>query len=131
MVFKIIRRLQLRLWARAFCRVVLVSTLLFLGASPVGADAIAAGNTTPLPDQPARLFEVHCVGCHSNGGNIIRRGKNLKAKALERYGYDDVASITDIITHGKGVMSAYRDRLTREEIQALAAYVLEQAEAGW
>lgn len=131
MMFKIIERLQLRLRARAFGLVVLVSTLLFLGASPVGADAIAAGSTALLPDQPAQLFEAHCEGCHPNGGNIIRRGKNLKARALERYGYDDVASITDIITHGKGVMSAYRDRLTREEIQALATYVLEQAEAGW
>jgi len=28
-------------------------------------------------------------------------------------------------------MSAYQDRLTHEEIQALAAYVLQQAETGW
>jgi cytochrome c6 len=74
---------------------------------------------------------VHCVGCHPNGGNIIRRGKNLKAKALKRYGYDDGASIADIIAHGKGVMSAYNDRLSPEEMQALATYELEQAEAGW
>jgi cytochrome c6 len=26
--------------------------------------------------EPVALFEVHCAGCHLNGGNIIRRGKN-------------------------------------------------------
>jgi cytochrome c6 len=28
-------------------------------------------------------------------------------------------------------MSAYKDRLTEQEIQEVAAYVLEQAETGW
>ena len=34
----------------------------------------------------AQLFELHCAGCHLNGGNIIRRGKTLKLAALERQG---------------------------------------------
>lgn len=105
--------------------------LLGLGHPSAWSAPLLPEDAAASAQRPAQLFEVHCVGCHPNGGNIIRRGKNLKAKALKRYGYDDGASIADIIAHGKGVMSAYNDRLSPEEIQALATYVLEQAEAGW
>jgi cytochrome c6 len=79
----------------------------------------------------AKIFEIHCAGCHINGGNIVRRGKNLKQKALKKYGMDSIEAIANIITNGKGNMSAYKDRLTAEEIQAVSVYVLKQAEIGW
>jgi cytochrome c6 len=87
--------------------------------------------SSEMPEQGAHLFEVHCVGCHPGGGNIIRRGKTLKTRALTRYGYDNQSAVVGIITNGKGVMSAYRERLTTAEIETLAAYVLDQAESGW
>ncbi len=92
----------------------------------------AAPSTTPeaLPKaalNAAALFTVQCAGCHPNGGNIIRRNKNLKQKALQRNGLDSVEKITELITEGKGNMSAYGDRLTPEEIRSLAQYVWETA----
>ena len=80
---------------------------------------------------PAELFEVQCAGCHPNGANIIRRGKNLKQRALKRHGYESVDAIAMLITNGKGLMSAYGDRLSEEEITSLAEYVLEQAAIDW
>lgn len=85
------------------------------------------------------LFEQNCAGCHVGGGNIIRRGKNLKSKALKRYGMDSHGAIVNIITNGKGTMSAYGEeaefgaptRLNSDEIEALADYVLAQAANGW
>jgi cytochrome c6 len=44
---------------------------------------------------------------------------------------DSLAAITTIVTNGKNNMSAYKERLTTEEIQKVAAYVLEQAEKDW
>ena len=79
----------------------------------------------------AEVFNVHCIGCHINGGNIIRRGKNLKKNTLKRYGMDSLEAITNIVTNGKSNMSAYKEKLTTEEIQNVAAYVLEQAENNW
>ena len=79
----------------------------------------------------AELFEVHCAGCHPNGANIIRRGKNLKQRALRRNGYESAAAIATLITNGKGLMSAYGDQLSQEEINSLADYVLEQAAVNW
>jgi cytochrome c6 len=79
----------------------------------------------------AKIFEMNCAGCHANGGNIIRRGKNLKKRALKRNGFESVAAISQIVTHGKGNMSAYEDRLTPEEINTVSNYVWQQAEQGW
>ena len=55
----------------------LLIALLMLLMGP--AHCNAAGST-----QGAELFQQHCAACHRNGGNIIRRGKTLKLKALER-----------------------------------------------
>ena len=77
-----------------------------------------------------QIFSVHCAGCHINGSNIIRRGKNLQKKTLKKYGMDSLEAIEAIVTNGKNNMSAYKDRLSEQEIQDVAAYVLEQAEKG-
>ena len=79
----------------------------------------------------AKIFDVQCAGCHINGSNIIRRGKNLKLNALKKYGMNNQSAIATLVTNGKGNMSAYKERLTEEEIQDVAAYVLEQAQQGW
>ncbi|MBE9013974.1 c-type cytochrome [Pseudanabaenaceae cyanobacterium LEGE 13415] len=99
--------------------IVLSAVLLF--ASPAWA---ADSNT-------GKLFEYHCSGCHVNGGNIVRRGKTLKLNALKKYGYGTVDAIAEIITNGKGNMSAYKERLSVAEIQSLAQYVLDRANENW
>jgi cytochrome c6 len=78
-----------------------------------------------------KVFEVQCIGCHENGGNIIRRGKTLKQAALKRNGYDSLETVVDIVTNGKSNMSAYRDRISAEEIQAVSGFVLSRANADW
>jgi cytochrome c6 len=79
----------------------------------------------------SKIFEAHCAGCHANGGNIIRRGKNLQLKALIKYKMDSIATISNLVINGKGVMSAFGDRLTPEEIADVAEYVLERAANNW
>jgi cytochrome c6 len=77
------------------------------------------------------LFSVQCAACHAHGGNIVRRGKTLKQKALVRNGYGDVDAIAQLITQGKGAMPAYADRLSAQEIGAIAQYVHQKANTGW
>ncbi|WP_069791086.1 c-type cytochrome [Cyanobacterium sp. IPPAS B-1200] len=96
--------------------------------------AIAQINLTEINqniNEPSKLFEINCAGCHLNGGNIIRRGKNLKLKALQKNGYDTTESIATIITNGKNNMSAYGDRLSNQQINDLSNYVLNQAKNNW
>ncbi|BAY21041.1 cytochrome c class I [Calothrix sp. NIES-2100] len=104
-------------------KLILLTCLIFTSmiTQPATAD-IASG---------AKIFEIHCAGCHENGGNIVRRGKTLKKKALKKYGMDSLEAISAIVTNGKNNMSAYKDRLTTEQIQDVSAYVLEQAEKDW
>ena len=79
----------------------------------------------------AKIFSVECAGCHIKGGNIIRRGKNLKLKALKRNNVDSLEEIATLVTNGKNIMSAYKDRLSEQQIQDVSAYVLEQADKDW
>lgn len=92
---------------------------------------IASASPATAAPNGAVIFENNCAGCHVNGGNIMRRGKNLKLKALQKNGVDSVEAIAQLVTHGKGLMSAYGDRLTAEEIAEVAKYVTEQAKQNW
>ncbi len=98
-------------------------TLLTITFSPPAVAADTANG--------ARIFNAQCAGCHINGGNIVRRGKTLKQKALKKYGMDSLEAIANIAANGKNNMPAYKDRLSAQEIEDVAAYVLEQAEKGW
>lgn len=83
-----------------------------------------------LPDG-AQLFENHCVGCHVNGGNIIRRGKTLKLAALQRNGIDGPEDIAAIAAGGIGQMGGYAEALGEGGPEAVGLWVWQQAEAGW
>jgi len=94
-------------------------------------EAVTDDDTNVAAADGAQIFEINCAGCHANGGNIIRRGKNLRMRALQRYHMDTVEAIAHIVSNGKRPMSAYKDTLTSEEIQAVSAYVLKRAEEDW
>ncbi|MDJ0660050.1 MAG: c-type cytochrome [Crocosphaera sp.] len=79
----------------------------------------------------SKIFTVHCAGCHPNGNNIIRRGKNLKLRALKRNKVDNLDAIINLVTYGKNNMSAYQETLTQNEIKVVSQYVLEQAINNW
>jgi cytochrome c6 len=91
-------------------------------AAPEAAAELAVGES---------LFTTNCAACHANGGNIIRRGKNLKQKAMVRNGYGEVDAIALLITQGKGAMPAYADRLSEGEIEAIAQYTHQKATTSW
>ena len=89
----------------------------------------------PLPAQAspdgALLFDNHCAGCHIHGGNIIRRGKTLQLGALERQGLASPEAIARVATAGIGQMGGYAASLGDGGPEAVAAYVWQQAQAGW
>ena len=99
--------------------------LLSLGS---GGASLAAG---PDASTGTLLFEQHCAGCHINGGNIIRRGKNLKLKTLEREQIATVDAIAAIAREGRGQMSGYADVLGSDGDQLVAEWVLMQAQNAW
>ena len=95
------------------------------------SQAIAQAAPNILPAQGSQLFEVHCIGCHAGGGNILKWGKNLKLKALHNNKVDTVETIAALVTAGKGNMSAYATKMTPVEIETVSRYVLDQAAKDW
>ena len=114
---------------KRFVAFLLILTLAF-GVVTISPQ-IALADATSNPATAAEVFSVNCAGCHSNGGNIIRGGKNLKQKALKRYGMDSIANIANLVTNGKNIMPSYKDRLSEQQIIDVSAYVLSQAETDW
>lgn len=78
-----------------------------------------------------KLFQSNCAACHALGTNRINSQKTLKKADLEKWGMYDKAAIVHQVTNGKLAMPAFRGRLKSEQIEAVADYVLQQADLGW
>jgi len=100
---------------------VAIGSLLFCVAPAVAADT-ANG---------AKVFTTNCAACHMGGGNVVNRAKTLKKEALAQYQMASLEAIEAQVLNGKNAMPAFRGRLSEVQIEDVAAYVLEQAEAGW
>jgi cytochrome c6 len=110
-------------------------------ASPSEASPSQAG----LPQEPqvaalaspaqlaegGRLFANTCAGCHLNGGNIVRRDRTLKLKALQRRGIDGPEAIARIAAQGIGRMDGYAKVLGPDGPEKVGAWVWKQALENW
>lgn len=82
-------------------------------------------------EQGAKLFTQNCAACHAGGGNLVNAQKTLKKEALEKYDMYSKEAIVYQVTNGKNAMPAFGKRLSTEQIEQLAEYVLAQADKGW
>lgn len=94
----------------------------FAFSSPALAGDAAAGKT---------VFAANCNACHMRGKNTVNPKKTLSKEDLEKYGKYSQEAIVMQVTKGAGAMPAFRGRLKPDQIQNVAAYVLEQADKGW
>ncbi|MEM9922660.1 MAG: c-type cytochrome [Cyanobacteria bacterium P01_D01_bin.50] len=79
----------------------------------------------------SRLFAGNCAACHAGGKNLVNAMKTLKKDALEKYGMYSQEAIVYQVINGKNAMPAFGRRLSSEQIENLAGYVLAQADKGW
>ncbi len=79
----------------------------------------------------AKIFSANCASCHAGGRNLVKADKSLKKDDLEKYGMYSAEAIISQVTNGKDAMPAFRGRLKANQIEDVAAYVLEQADKGW
>ena len=78
-----------------------------------------------------QVFSANCSACHAGGNNAIMPEKTLKQDALEDNGMNSISAITNQVKNGKNAMPAFGGRLTDEDIDNVATYVLSQSEQGW
>lgn len=100
--------------------IALAALTVFIG-QPALADA-AAG---------AKVFSANCAACHAGGGNVVVAKKTLKKEALEKYGMNSEEAIIKQVTNGKNAMPAFKGRLNAQQIESVAAYVLDKSAKGW
>ena len=108
----------------------IVLTVVVLFTLAIARPALAASSPDVLATG-AKVFSANCAACHANGNNLINASKNLKAETLHQYGMDSTTAIITQVTNGKAAMPAFKGRLNGDQIEAVAAYVLDQAEKGW
>ena len=95
----------------------------------------AQASTTGSIEQGEQIFAHNCAACHMGGGNVIQASRTLKIgdlnKHLDEYHQTPLEAIEHQIEDGKNAMPAYADKLSEEEIIAVATFVEHQAEQGW
>ncbi|MEC4746926.1 c-type cytochrome [Methylomicrobium sp. Wu6] len=79
----------------------------------------------------AEVFANNCMSCHSGGKNLINPAKSLSIKDLKDNKMDSEAEIITLVTNGKPPMPAFGTSLSADQIKNIAAYVMQQANAGW
>lgn len=100
----------------------LITVVSFSFATPALAGDVAKGGA---------IFSANCASCHLGGKNVVNPAKTLQKEDLEKYEMFDLEKIKTQVTNGKGAMPSFASRLTAEDIDNVASYVLAQAENGW
>lgn len=79
----------------------------------------------------AEVFAKNCSTCHAGGKNMMNPTKTLSLNDLKSHQRDSEAAITSLVTNGQSPMPAFGKMLSEEQIKNVAAYVMQQANAGW
>ncbi len=78
-----------------------------------------------------QIFVANCAACHSGGNNAIMPEKTLQKAVLEENSMYDVEAITTQVKNGKNAMPAFGGKLSDDDIDDVANYVITQSEEGW
>jgi cytochrome c6 len=78
---------------------------------------------TAAAEDAKTLFSQKCVACHGpDGKGQTAMGKKMNAPDLTAAKLSE-ADAEKVIANGKGKMTAYKGKLSPEQIKSLAAYV--------
>nr|QCI04094.1 cytochrome c553 [Antithamnionella ternifolia] len=108
---------------RSFFSILFIFNFLYaLNLSPTLAADLEAGG---------KIFNANCTACHIGGNNLIMPSKTLKIEDLDQYKMSSVEAITTQVMNGKNAMPAFQGRLSADDINNVANYVLNQSQSGW
>lgn len=74
----------------------------------------------------ASIYKANCAECHgADGGANTTMGRSLKMRDLRSTEVQKRtdADLTDIITNGMATMAPWKDKLTKDQIQQMVAYI--------
>ena len=112
----------------------MLTLLLIVGATGLLSAPAMAMESSAL-ERGEQIFNSNCAACHMGGGNVIRANRTLKISDLndhvEAYSSSPLEALEHEIEDGLNAMPSYADKLSEEEIMAVATYVEQRAELGW
>ena len=112
----------------------ILTLLLIVGATGLLSAPAMAVDGAAL-ERGEQIFNSNCAACHMGGGNVIRANRTLKISDLndhvEAYSSSPLEALEHEIEDGLNAMPSYADKLSEEEIMAVATYVEQRAELGW
>jgi cytochrome c6 len=79
--------------------------------------------STGLAADAAALYASKCAVCHGKDGKGTPAGQKMGAPDLAKAAKGSEKEISGVIANGKGKMTAFKGKLSAEEIDALAKYV--------
>jgi cytochrome c6 len=112
----------------------ILTLLLVVGTTNLLSAPAMAIDNTPF-ERGEQIFNSNCAACHMGGGNVIRANRTLKISDLnnhvEAYSSSPLEALEHEIEDGLNAMPSYADKLSEEDIVAVATYVEQRAELGW
>ena len=112
----------------------ILTLLLIVGAAGLLSAPAMAVDGAAL-ERGEQIFNSNCAACHMGGGNVIRANRTLKISDLndhvEAYSSSPLEALEHEIEDGLNAMPSYADKLSEEDIVAVATYVEQRAELGW
>ena len=112
----------------------ILTLLLIVGAAGLLSAPAMAVEGAAL-ERGEQIFNSNCAACHMGGGNVIRANRTLKISDLnnhvEAYSSSPLEALEHEIEDGLNAMPSYADKLSEEDIVAVATYVEQRAELGW
>ena len=112
----------------------MLTLLLIVGATGLLSAPAMAMESSAL-ERGEQIFNSNCAACHMGGGNVIRANRTLKISDLndhvEAYSSSPLEALEHEIEDGLNAMPSYADKLSEEEIMAVATYIEQRAELGW
>ena len=113
----------------------LILTLLLIVGAADRLSAPAIATESSALERGEQIFNSNCAACHMGGGNVIRANRTLKISDLndhvEAYTSTPLEALEHEIEDGLNAMPGYADKLSEDEIVAVATYVEQRAELGW
>ncbi len=77
---------------------------------------------TALAQEAPQLYQQKCAACHGKDGTPTAAGAKLGAPDLKKVKEPEEKLVAEI-TNGKNKMPAYKDKLSADQIAALAKFV--------
>ena len=94
------------------------------GMVPLLIVTLGAGATAVSAAEDGKaLYEAKCASCHGKDGTAKAMAKGSRSFNDPAFQSESVDAIVKVTADGKGKMPGYKDKLSADQMQAIAAHI--------